>query len=311
MNDRFSGIVSKSWQLGHGPCRPSSDVYAERCWPAARALEFKEHDSVWGSRKHAKFFCQKIGSEATLNCACSAGRNIVPGTTVMHRARTLKSAQNPAPKRQSKNDSRRGTGVLILSREWTVCQRRAVRRAPFALFAFAVASVFAKSPAPEVIFISPCECEGFHGKNRWIAKTDLTPVPLDKSAIQSVTPSQIYAWEGTRAGCKFSGHGRSAAKVEADGDIHIALEDATGNNVGTVSAEIPVDPKWCEIRETVFGWTTQKFPLKIQEPHVITVTGKAFYDIGHAPADHSNRRSTPKGYAVWEVHPVMALHVDQ
>ena len=26
------------------------------------------------------------------------------------------------------------------------------------------------------------------------------------------------------------------AKVEADGDIHIALEDATGNSVGTVSA---------------------------------------------------------------------------
>jgi len=37
------------------------------------------------------------------------------------------------------------------------------------------------------------------------------------------------------------------------------------------------------------------------EPHVITVTGKAFYDIGHAPADHSNRRSTPKGYTVWEI----------
>jgi hypothetical protein len=47
-----------------------------------------------------------------------------------------------------------------------------------------------------------------------------------------------------------------------------------------VSAEIPVGPRWCEIRETVFGWTTQKFPfsvktahaLKIREPHVITVT---------------------------------------
>jgi hypothetical protein len=51
--------------------------------------------------------------------------------------------------------------------------------------------------------------------------------------------------------------------------------------------------------------------LKIREPHVITVTGKAFYDIGHAPADHSNRRSKPEGYAVWEIHPVMALHVDQ
>ena len=36
--------------------------------------------------------------------------------------------------------------------------------------------------------------------------------------------------------------------MEADGDIHIALEDATGNNLGTVSAEIPVGPKWCEIR---------------------------------------------------------------
>src|SRR5260370_41364412 len=67
----------------------------------------------------------------------------------------------------------------------------------------------------------------------------------------------------------------------------------------------------------VFGWTTQKFPfgvktahaLKIREPHVITVTGKAFYDIGHAPADHSNRRSTPKGYAVWEIHPVMKMEV--
>jgi len=61
--------------------------------------------------------------------------------------------------------------------------------APFALSVFVVASAFAKSTAPEVIFISPCECQGFHGKNRWIAKTDLTPVPMDKSAIQSVTLS--------------------------------------------------------------------------------------------------------------------------
>jgi hypothetical protein len=65
----------------------------------------------------------------------------------------------------------------------------------------------------------------------------------------------------------------------------------------------------------VFGWTSQKFPfnvktahtLKIREAHVITVTGKAFYDIGHAPADHSNRRTSPKDYAVWEIHPVMKI----
>ena len=108
------------------------------------------------------------------------------------------------------------------------------------------------------------------------------------------------------------------AKVEADGDIHIALVDANGSNTGTVSAEIPVGPKWCEIRQIVFAWTTQQFPfavktvhpLKISQPHVITVTGKAFYDIAHAPADHSNRRHSPKDYAVWEIHPVMALHVD-
>jgi hypothetical protein len=108
-------------------------------------------------------------------------------------------------------------------------------------------------------------------------------------------------------------------KVEADGDIHMELQDATGDRAGTVSAEIPVGPKWCDIRQTVFSWTMQSFPftlktskkLKIREQHVITVTGKAFYDVAHAPADHSNRRSKPEGHAVWEIHPVMALHVDQ
>jgi hypothetical protein len=93
--------------------------------------------------------------------------------------------------------------------------------------------------------------------------------------------------------------------------------DANSNNVGTVSAEIPIGPKWCEIQQTVFSWTTQKFPfavktahrLKIREPHDITVTGEAFYDIGHSPADHSNRRRTPKEYAMRETHPVMKIEV--
>jgi hypothetical protein len=72
-----------------------------------------------------------------------------------------------------------------------------VRRAPFALLVFLVASIFAKSTeAPEVTFVSPCECIGFHGIHRWVTKTDQAPVPSDKSAIQSVTPSQIYAWDG-------------------------------------------------------------------------------------------------------------------
>jgi hypothetical protein len=202
-----------------------------------------------------------------------------------------------------------------------------------ALLGFVVAATFAKSAAaPEVTFVSPCECIGFHGKNRWVQKTDLSPVPLDTSMIQSVTPSQIYAWEGLAPDVELTSTTERMAseqkwyaltgrivdvKVEADGDIHIAFVDATGNNIGTVSAEIPVGPKWCEIRQTVFSWTTQKFPfnvktahtLKLREPHVITVTGKALYDISHAPADHSNRRRTPQDYAVWEIHPVMKMEV--
>jgi hypothetical protein len=210
-----------------------------------------------------------------------------------------------------------------------------MKGAPFTLLAFVVtAQTFGKPPAPTVTFVSPCECIAFHGVNRWVAKTDLSPVPSDKSAIQAVTPSQIYAWEGLGPDVDMTDYtearlpseekwyaltGRIVdAKVEADGDIHLALQDANGNNVGTVSAEIPVGPKWCEIRQVVFGWTTQKFPFTVKSvhdltiaEHIVTVTGKAFYDIAHAPADHSNRRHSPKDYAVWEIHPVMKMEVVQ
>ena len=199
--------------------------------------------------------------------------------------------------------------------------------------AFLCSSALAEKPT--VTFVSSCECQGFHGKNRWVTKTDSAPVPLDKSAIETVTPSQIYQWEGLGTDVELTGTSEERlaaeqkwyavtgrvvdAKVEADGDIHLALQDTNGNNIGTISAEIPVGPKWCEIRQIVFGWTNQKFPftvktahtLRISDPHIVTVTGKAFYDIGHAPADHSNRRTSPKDYAVWEIHPVMKLEVIQ
>jgi hypothetical protein len=67
---------------------------------------------------------------------------------------------------------------------------------------------------------------------------------------------------------------------------------------------------WLDDAELPFGSQDAK-KLKLHEPHVITVTGKALYDVAHASADHSNWRSKPEGYAVWEIHPVMALHVDQ
>ena len=74
-----------------------------------------------------------------------------------------------------------------------------------------------------------------------------------------MTPLQIYTWEGLTPDVDLAGMvearvpsekkwhaltGRVVdAKVEADGDIHLAVENATENNVGTVGAEIPVGPK--------------------------------------------------------------------
>jgi len=67
---------------------------------------------------------------------------------------------------------------------------------PALLAAFVIGSAFAKSvTAREVTFVSPCECQGEKSGSRWTAKTDPSPVPLDKSAVQSITPSQIYKWK--------------------------------------------------------------------------------------------------------------------
>jgi len=76
-------------------------------------------------------------------------------------------------------------------------------------------------------------------------------------------------------------------------------------------------PQWCEIRTTVFSWTPTRFPfhtgsakkLTFGQSPIITVIGKAFWDVGHAPKDQSNRRKYMPDYAVWEIHPVMKLTV--
>ena len=106
-------------------------------------------------------------------------------------------------------------------------------------------------------------------------------------------------------------------RAEEDGDLHIALADASGDKPGTVVAEIPAKAEWCDLRKIVFGWTEVQFPfrvrsgrrLKLSQPVVVTVIGKAFFDISHAPADHANRRTDLQGYAAWEIHPVMNLDV--
>ena len=109
-------------------------------------------------------------------------------------------------------------------------------------------------------------------------------------------------------------------KVEADGDLHIALADATGDKPAVVVVEIPAKPQWCSIRETVFSWTRTRFPfhsgsakkLTLNQTPVVTVIGKAFFDVGHSLKDQrSNRRSHLPGYAAWEIHPVMKLEYKQ
>ena len=76
-------------------------------------------------------------------------------------------------------------------------------------------------------------------------KVDPSLPPADASAIQAVTPSDIFSWPGPdvpltqsseRTGIEnqwFALTGRVVAlKVEADGDLHIALQDATGEKPG-------------------------------------------------------------------------------
>jgi hypothetical protein len=106
-------------------------------------------------------------------------------------------------------------------------------------------------------------------------------------------------------------------RAEEDGDLYIALQDVTGDKPGVVVVEIPTKPQWCELRKIVFGWTEVQFPfrvrsgrrLKFHQPMIITVVGKSFFDVGHATADHSNRRTDLEGHAAWEVYPVMKLEV--
>jgi hypothetical protein len=57
-----------------------------------------------------------------------------------------------------------------------------------------------------------------------------------------------------------------------------------------LSCEVPAKQQWCSIRETVFGFTTTRFSfhtssdrkLKLIGAPIITVTGKTYWDVGHA-----------------------------
>src|SRR5436189_1914423 len=111
-------------------------------------------------------------------------------------------------------------------------------------------STAAAAPQPPVTFESPCEYRDNHGKARLAVKNDPSTPPADVSAIQAVTPSDIFSWPGPdvhltgqseRTGIEnnwFALTGRVVAvKVEMDGDLHVALQDATGDKAGMLSVK--------------------------------------------------------------------------
>ena len=194
----------------------------------------------------------------------------------------------------------------------------------FLLAALPLAAISAQGK-PTVTFVSPCECMGNHGVSRWAAKIDMQEPPSNAGDIKKITPAQIHEWQGP--GGKIDQRSERIAaenqwyavtgrvekvKVEDDGDVHIDLKDV-GNGAGMV-VELPLGPRWCDMRKTVFSWTNASFPLtgkfKLNQHPIITVIGKAFYDIDHSGKDtHTNRRNYDQSLAVWEIHPVMKIAV--
>ena len=93
---------------------------------------------------------------------------------------------------------------------------------------------------PPITVVSPYECRDNHGKGRLAVKNDPSTPPTNAGAIQAITPSDMFSWprpdmrvtrqsERTSIENKwFALTGRIVAvQVEVDGDLHIALGDAT------------------------------------------------------------------------------------
>ena len=120
---------------------------------------------------------------------------------------------------------------------------------------FTIAAIAFRSSAaaqPPVTFESPCECRDNHAEHRWAVKNDPSTPPAEASGIQAVTPSDVFSWPGPdvlvtwqseRTGIEnkwYALTGRVVAlRVEADGDLHIALQDATGDGPESLSRKCP------------------------------------------------------------------------
>src|SRR5258705_12400328 len=128
-----------------------------------------------------------------------------------------------------------------------------------------IAALFCRTAvaAPEPVTCdSPCDCHDAHGEGRWSVKTDPSLPPTDASAIQAVTPSEMFGWPGPdaaltmqseRTGIEnnwFALTGRVVdVKVERDGDLHLALQDATGDKAGLACNSLMNELHQCPVFE--------------------------------------------------------------
>jgi hypothetical protein len=128
-------------------------------------------------------------------------------------------------------------------------------RATFTITIALVCGTAVATPPP-VTFESPCSCRDNHGQHRWSVKIDPSlrlrmqtrfklshlarytvgrglDVPLTQQSERTGIENNWYALTGRLV----------ALKVEADGDLHIALQEATGDKPGIVVCEVPAKPR--------------------------------------------------------------------
>jgi hypothetical protein len=204
------------------------------------------------------------------------------------------------------------------------------------LVAACLSTATAKKKAVPVYFDSPCTCRNNHMSDRKIAKNDPSTLPTQPSKFVEVTPSRVFAWLPLPGLNKNSSRqpqeqqwynvtGRVVdVRVQEDGDIHFELQDVTSTKRGHILAEVPLGRHWCDLRKTVFSWTTKgtRFKpfraaarLQLQKQPVVTVLGKAFFDTHHAakkPRLLNVSVINKTGIlAAWEIHPVSGITADR
>ena len=90
-------------------------------------------------------------------------------------------------------------------------------------------------------------------------------------------PDVRITWQSERTGIEnnwFALIGRVVAvQVEADGDLHIALGNATGDKPGIVVCELPAEPRWCEFATSFSVGQERNSPCTFDRREVTVTEG--------------------------------------